>query len=179
MALAQFISTQYVKDNSPLHDNVDDKIIKASILAVQDTAVHSLLGSDLYDKLEADIVADTLTGNYETLLVRFIKPFMLNLVCEELVVTNSLQMRNKAVLKNNSEDALNVDLSELKLLSDVFSTRAQAYEQRLLDYICRVGFDEYMQNDDDEDLRGTKNNSVQFGIYLGGGADRCKDKKYS
>ena len=68
MATALFINRTDLVKNSILDGNVDtDKFIQFIKIA-QEVHVRNYTGSKLYDKLQADIIGDTLTGNYLTLV---------------------------------------------------------------------------------------------------------------
>ena len=72
MATALFIKREDLIRNSILDGNIDtDKFIQFIKIA-QQIHVRNYLGSDLYDKIGADIVAGTLTGNYLTLVNTYI-----------------------------------------------------------------------------------------------------------
>ena len=64
MAIALFIKRTDLVRNSILDGNVDtDKFIQFIKIA-QEIHVRNYLGSDLYNKISADIVASTLAGDY-------------------------------------------------------------------------------------------------------------------
>ena len=68
MATALFIKRSDLVKNTALNGNVDtDKFIQFIKIA-QEVHVRNYLGTDLYDKISADIIADTLTGDYLSLV---------------------------------------------------------------------------------------------------------------
>ena len=42
-----FISTTYLKDNTPLNENVDDKLLKSAIKEAQEIYVRDVIGSGI------------------------------------------------------------------------------------------------------------------------------------
>lgn len=50
MANVLFISESYLKNNSLIDDNVDQRIILPSIITAQDMRSHPILGTPLYDE---------------------------------------------------------------------------------------------------------------------------------
>ena len=64
MATALFINRTDLVKNSILDGNTDtDKFIQF-IKVAQQINIQNYLGTDLYNKISADILAGTLTGNY-------------------------------------------------------------------------------------------------------------------
>jgi hypothetical protein len=49
------ISVDTIKERTPIHDNVDEKLIYPEIKLAQDMFIHPILGTALYDKLISDI----------------------------------------------------------------------------------------------------------------------------
>ena len=71
---ALFISREDLIKNTPISGDMDfDKLIQFVNIA-QDVHIQGILGSKLYDKLQSDILAGTLTGDYLTLVTEYIKP---------------------------------------------------------------------------------------------------------
>jgi hypothetical protein len=70
MAIALFITRTDLVRNSILDGNVDtDKFIQFIKIA-QEIHVKNYLGSKLYNKISADIVAGTLSGDYLDLVIQ-------------------------------------------------------------------------------------------------------------
>ena len=71
MATALFIKRSDIVKNTALNANVDtDKFIQW-IKVAQDTHIQNYLGTDLLEKIQADIIAGSLAGNYLTLLTKY------------------------------------------------------------------------------------------------------------
>ena len=78
MATALFITPTDLKQNSLIDGNVDtDKFIQF-IKISQQIHIQNYLGTALYDKISADIIADSLTGNYLTLVRDYIKDMLIH-----------------------------------------------------------------------------------------------------
>jgi len=56
-----FISTTYLKDNTPLNENVDDKLLKSAIKEAQEIYIRDIIGSGIYNQLQTQAFAGTLT----------------------------------------------------------------------------------------------------------------------
>ena len=84
MATALFIKRSDLVKNTALNSNVDtDKFIQFISLA-QEIHVQNYLGTDLYDKISADIIAGTLTGDYLDLVNDYIQPMLIHFAMVEL-----------------------------------------------------------------------------------------------
>ena len=78
MAIALFITRNDLVKNSILNGNVDtDKFIQFIKIA-QQMHIQNYLGTKLYDKISADIVAGTLTGDYLELVNDYVQPMLIN-----------------------------------------------------------------------------------------------------
>ena len=78
MATALFIKPIDIKRNTIIDGNVDvDKFIQFIKIA-QQIHVRNYLGSDLYNKISSDIIADTLTGDYLSLVNTYIQPMLIH-----------------------------------------------------------------------------------------------------
>jgi hypothetical protein len=76
MAEALLITRSDLVRFTTVNGNVDtDKFIQYIKIA-QDIHIQNYLGTDLLNKIKADIIATTLTGNYETLVETYIKPML-------------------------------------------------------------------------------------------------------
>jgi hypothetical protein len=86
MATALFISRTDLVKNTILDGNVDtDKFIQF-IKISQQIDIQNYLGTDLYNKISNDIIANTLSGNYLSLVEDYVQP-MLDSLCYDAVFT--------------------------------------------------------------------------------------------
>ena len=116
MATALFISTTDLKKNSIIDGNVDiDKMIQF-VKVAQQIDIQNLLGTDLYNKISQDIIDDTLTGNYLTLVNTYVQPCLIWFAQMNYIPFAAYTITNKSVLKHSSETAQNVDKNEVDYL---------------------------------------------------------------
>ena len=102
---ALFISRDDLVRYTPISGNLDFDRVVQYIEIAQDIHVHELLGSNLYKKLQADILANTLTGDYETLMTTHIKPILAQYALLEFLPFSQFSINNKGVFKHTSEAA--------------------------------------------------------------------------
>ena len=152
MATALFISTTDLKKNSIIDGNVDiDKMLQF-VKVAQQIDIQNLLGTDLYNKISADIIADSLSGDYLTLVKTYVQPCLIWFSQMNYIPFAAYTITNKSVLKHSSETAQNVDKNEVDYLVAKEREFAQYYTTRFVDYICFNDnlFPEYNSNSNDD-----------------------------
>ena len=162
MATALFISRTDLVKNTIIDGNVDtDKFIQFIKIA-QEIHITNYLGSKLYDKISADIVANTLTGDYLSLVSDYIQPMLIHFAMVEYLPFASFQIKNGGVFKHSSESSESVSKSEIEFLIQKQRDFSEYYTRRFVDYICfnSAKFPEYLNNsgsdiDPDKDVNPT------------------------
>ena len=148
---ALFITLKELKRKSIFDGNLDaDKIIQF-IEVAQDTEIQTYLGTKLYDKLQTDIIADSLTGNYKKLVDDYIKPMLIWYTQAAYIPYAAYQISNGGIYKHNSENATSVDQSEINSLASHATETAEFYTQRFMDYMDYNSnlYPEYIANQND------------------------------
>ena len=135
MATALFINRTDLVKNSIIDGNVDtDKFIQF-IKVAQQIDIQNLLGTDLYNKISADIVAGSLAGNYLTLVNTYVQPTLIWFAQMNYIPFAAYQIKNGGVFKHSSETAQNVDKNEVDYLVSKAREYANYYSTRLVDYL--------------------------------------------
>ena len=73
MAYILFISENKIKDSTAIGGNVDNEFLLPYIKVAQKKYIETKLGTDLFVKLQNDIQAGSLAGNYKTLVDDYIQ----------------------------------------------------------------------------------------------------------
>ena len=157
MATALFINRTDLVKNSIIDGNVDtDKFIQF-IKVAQQIDIQNLLGTDLYNKISADIVAGSLAGNYLSLTNTYIQPTLIWFAQMNYIPFAAYQIKNGGVFKHSSETAQNVDKNEVDYLVGKAREYANYYSTRLVDYLSFNDnlFPEYNTNTN-EDISPSK-----------------------
>ena len=135
MATALFINRTDLVKNSIIDGNVDtDKFIQF-IKVAQQIDIQNLLGTDLYNKISADIVAGSLAGNYLSLTNTYIQPTLIWFAQMNYIPFAAYKITNKGVLKGTSEQSQTVDKNEVDYLVAKAREYANYYSTRLVDYL--------------------------------------------
>tara|TARA_R110000850_G_scaffold74626_1_gene163276 strand:+ start:325 stop:825 length:501 start_codon:yes stop_codon:yes gene_type:complete len=150
MATALFISRTDLVKNSIIDGNVDtDKFIQF-IKISQEIHIQNYLGSKLYDKISADIVAESLAGDYLALVTNYIQPMLIHYAMMDYLPFAAYQIKNGGVFKHSSENSETVSKTEIDFLTQKQRDFAEYYTRRFVDYICfnSTKFPEYNNNTD-------------------------------
>ena len=169
MATALFIKREDLVKNTALSGSVDtDKFIQFIKLA-QEIHVRNYLGSDLYDRISADIIADTLTGNYLTLVNDYIQDMLIHYAMSEYLPFAAYTISNGGVHKHNSESSQNASKPEIDTLIAKERNYAEYYTNRFLDYMsfnASSKFPEYYSNNNEEIYPDKDTNSIGWVLSL-------------
>ena len=152
MATALFINRTDLVKNSIIDGNVDtDKFIQFIKIA-QQIDIQNLLGTDLYNKISADIVAGSLSGNYLSLVNTYVQPTLIWFAQMNYIPFAAYQIKNGGVFKHSSETAQNVDKNEVDYLVAKAREYANYYSTRLVDYLSFNDnlFPEYNSNTNED-----------------------------
>jgi hypothetical protein len=170
MARTLLIGAQYIKDNSPIDENVDERLMLDTIWTAQREHIKPLLGTDLYDDILAKAAAATLASNDLTLVNEYIAPCLTKWVMFEMTLIQSYKYRNKGVVQQNSENSQPTSYENLSHLFDMWRDKAEMFGQDLIRYVKANTdlFPLYLTNNDADDIHPINNNYTS-GLYLGGG----------
>ena len=148
MATALFISTDDIKKKSILKGNLDVDNFIQYIQVAQETHILSYLGTDLYNKIAADILASTLAGDYLTLTNTYIKPMLIHWSIVEALPFLSYTVDNVGITKRSSENSETVNKDEVDFLIEKERQIASNYTDRFIAYMCDNSslFPEYSTN---------------------------------
>lgn len=153
MATALFITREDLVRNTALGGNVDtDKFVQFVKIA-QQIHIQNFLGTQLYNKISADILASTLSGDYLDLVNDYIQPMLIHYAMVEYLPWAAYTIANKGVYKHSSENAQNVDKEEVDFLVGKEQKIADYYTRRFLDYMsfnAAAKFPEYYTNSNDD-----------------------------
>ena len=152
MATALFISRTDLVKNSIIDGNVDtDKFIQFIKIA-QEIEVQNYLGTDLYNKISADIIAGTLSGDYLNLVNDYVQPMLIWWAQVNYIPYAAYQIKNGGVFKHTSENAESASRTEVDYLVQKARNTAEYYTRRFVEYMNFNSnlFPEYNSNSDSD-----------------------------
>lgn len=161
-----FVTKEDVVRFTDLNGNTDVDKFLSKVKIAQDLDVQILLGTKLFEKIKADIIAGTLADPYLTLLEDKIKPIVIHYAMVQYLPSAPYVVGNKGVYKRTSENGETISPDELIKLIEAERSTAEHYAQRFIDYMCfnQNDFPEYYTNTND-DIYPTRRNYFN-GYYI-------------
>jgi len=136
MSQALFISREDLLKYTFLSGQLDEDKILQFVKLAQDLNIVPLLGTDLYNKINNDIVAGTLANPYLALVNDYIKPILIHWSIAHYLPFASYSASNKGVNKPTSENAETVAKEEIDSLSAKHKGFAQSYSTKFSNYMA-------------------------------------------
>lgn len=130
-----FISTDYLRQNTPIEDNVDDDKITPFIIQAQDTYLQQVIGETGYNALKQGITGNTLTNDELYLMTNFIQPLITQYTFYLALPFIAFKATNKSLSKESSEYSQPAELEELKYLRNSVRDLSEFYQRRLVKYL--------------------------------------------
>ena len=152
MATALFVGPADLKKKSPVSGNLDEDKMVQYIELAQDKRVQPYMGTDLYNRIKAGVIADDLTANETTLLNDYIKDMTIYWGLVEYFTFAPYQVTNAGVNKSVPENAQPVDRDEVDRILTELTNTAQFYSGRFVEYMCANSslFPEYSSNTNED-----------------------------
>ncbi len=162
-----FITVEKLVSETPLNGTVDTSLASPIIKTAQDVEVWPYLGTDLYNRLKADVEASTVSGVYATLLKDYIQPCLVWYGFSHLLPFLRLRLVNNAVQIMSSEQSEPASYQDVDRLVDQAQNWGAFFRERMIEYLCEnsVSFPEYSSNTG-ADLNPRSQN-YSGGMFLG------------
>ena len=138
MAYALFINRNDIIKNTPLQGAIDADALLPFVRTAQDKYLKNLLGTILFDYLQAQIIAnnvDNLSVYYQDLLDDYVKNTLMWYSCVEYIPFSSVQFKSNGSVKQQSEQGTAPSKSEIDYLLAKELNNADYYALRLQNYL--------------------------------------------
>jgi len=138
MAYALFVNRNDIIKNTPLQGALDADALLPFCRTAQDKYLKNLLGTVLFDYLQAQIVANTvsaLSEFYQDLLDDQIKNTLIWYACVEYIPFSSIQFKSNGSVKQQSEQGIAPSKGEIDYLLAKAQANAEYYALRLQNYL--------------------------------------------
>jgi len=127
---------------TPLGGNIDPEKIIPFVKTAQDKYILLALGTVLYNKIQNDIEAGTLTGIYQTLVNEYIIDTLVHYAMVEALPFLAYTIANGGIVKNiSSEQATSPTKNDIDFLLQKELATAQYYGERLVTYLIAFSSD--------------------------------------
>jgi hypothetical protein len=148
MAYVLFISEAKLKDSTAINLNVDVDILLPFVREAQKLRIETALGTDLTDKLKAEITAGTLAGAYKTLVDDYIGDCLPAYALYHAIPFLRFKVENGNIYSKTSETGTALSESEAQHFREEILNTASYYRERLIDYVRNntASFPEYSTN---------------------------------
>ena len=135
MPTALFIGDKELVRNTIIDGSVDINKYKQYIKIAQQIHLQNYLGTKLYDKISNDIIAGTLTGDYLTLVNKYVKPMLIHFAMVDYLPFAAFQVSNGGIFKHRPESSEVATKDEIDYLVTKHRDFAQFYTRRFIDYM--------------------------------------------
>ena len=148
MAYVLFISESKLKDSTAINLNVDVDLLLPYVRQAQKLYVETKLGTELTDKLKAEIRAGSLAGAYKTLVDDYIGDMLPNWAFYHAIPFLRFKIENGNIYSKTSETGTALSTEEAQHLREEVRNTAEYYTERMIDYVTNnlSSFPEYSQN---------------------------------
>jgi hypothetical protein len=130
-----FISPTALKESTVINENVDEKKITPIIVECQDMYLLPILGTGLYNELQTQVTAGSVTDLNRTLLNSYVVPCLKAYIMYEAPPYLNYNFTNKNVGKKNSEDSQPLSDVEMQKLMDRLKDKAEWRAERVTKYL--------------------------------------------
>ena len=180
MARQLMFDESFLKENSEIDENVDMKLLNPTIWRCQIQYMQNVLGTNLYNRILADIEASTLTGDYLTLVDDYCVDALQYWVMYEVQIPLLIKFRDKSVSKKNSTNSTPIDSKMLSRVENRFKDKAEYFTKRISDYLCvnSALFTEY-NTEDEVDEVNPHDGGASTSLYLRGNtsSNTCRSRE--
>lgn len=153
MSKALFVTRQDISTFTAANGNIDNDKLLPFINIAQDIHIQNYLGSELYIKIQNDIVASNLTGDYLNLVNDYIKPMLLHWSMVEYLPYAGVNIANGGIYTKNPENSTALTKDHVDSLIQKSESVAQFYTRRFIDYMQNNAsnlFPEYYDNSNED-----------------------------
>lgn len=170
MARVLMIDEAYIKSNTVIDDNVSAQALMIVAYDAQEMYIEPLLGTRLYNKLKSDITADTVAGDYLTLLGDYVVPTLLKWIIHDFVPINSQRIRNVGSTTKAGENSQSMSIAQIQFSMGLAEKKAELIGAKMVDYLVvnSSSFPEYTLSNLGGEIAAIRS-ATNTGIYLGQG----------
>ena len=159
MAYVLFISEAKLKDSTAINLSVDVSLLLPFVREAQKIYCETAIGTQLSDKLKADISAGTLSGAYKTLVDDYIGDFLCGYSLYHAIPYLRHKIENGNIYNKSSETGTALSTEESQAFREEILNTCTYYRERMIDYLCNnsASFPEYSTNTGSDVSPSTEN----------------------
>lgn len=164
------ITNDQLVAGSPLGGNIDIDKYQSVIDETKKFLIEPVLGTKLFNKIQADYDAGTITGIYQTILEDYIQPIIIKNTAAEYIIISGFEIANGGAFRRTPEGAQPMTKSEIDFLANKQRMASDVYLQRLEKFLCdqRANIPEYTSaQDNNYDVKPKRDVKTTSGWRLG------------
>lgn len=168
---ALFIDETFLKDKTPINDNIDIRLIVPFVGNAQDIDIQPLLGSNLYNRLQNGIIANDLNAN-EIKLLEIIRPALAYFSLYRAIPFIAVEVRGAGIVRHVNEKIQPASSKDIDMIRNEAMNTAEFYAKRIVNWLCanRTMYPEF--NTETMPLKPSKGNYA-FGMYYDESGSGC------
>lgn len=152
MSKVLFVNERTIKDSSIIEETLDSKILKVTVLEIQDLDLKPIIGKPLYKELEDQVIAKSQDSAYEIPqkyldMLEVIKPFLIYGVLSQLAIPLTYKVTNKGFAVKDDTNADVQSGRDLQYVMNFYRTKYDAYRLRLTEEFGKHCSDDFMDGD--------------------------------
>ena len=169
---ALFVDESWIKANTPINGQVDIRTIVPFIQVAQDLNIQSILGTKLYQRLMAGIVATDLSANEITLL-NIIRPSLSYFTLAQAIPFIAIEIRGSGVIRALNDKIQPATMSEINIAINSAMNIAEFYAERISNWLCSNSNLYPQYNTETGPIRPDRGSQFNGGFYYSD--DDCSD----
>ena len=142
------LSDQELLQNTVLGGNIDTDKYKICVQDAQLSKLVEILGEDLYEKIKTDYENDDLSGDYLELYNKYIRMFLIHQSAVEYLIGGGYSVSNGGIFRMTPQNGTPVEQDTIDISIKNQRNKAEMYQGRMEDFLCKVNFPEYVINSD-------------------------------
>jgi hypothetical protein len=131
-------SSDFIRLNSNISDNVNSKVLATAIRETQDDELQEILGQPLLEKLQ-DLVEDNTIENPENKIYKDVldkaQMFIVYKVIAEIIVMLNCKVDNAGLIQTSDENMTPMSLDDTFTLKQHYDTKASHYAYLLQNFL--------------------------------------------
>ena len=138
MTTTLIISEEKLREFTDINDNLDSKLLVNAVREAQDIYLQRLTGTSLYEYILNQIDANTLSGDYKTLVDNFIQPYLIYVAYWESLDAIYTRPRNNGLLQpTGGENSEKADGTWYNRKRQMVENKMEYYGERLTNYLIQ------------------------------------------
>lgn len=160
------ISTQDLKNNTIIENNLEDHILLPCITNAHIVDLQEVLGDVFFAELLNKVRTETTNADEDFLIDNYIIPLLIQVSLYRSIPYLWSKIENSSIVLKETDTQKSIDLDQLKFLRTDVKNDLDFIKQRLIRYLCDKAtlFPSYSNPDL---LAPSKNAYNTFGLYLG------------